>query len=293
MQRFPADRYEVVVIDDNSTDDTAAVVAAMSASHPQVRCVPSRGRGLLHARVTGQQVVAGQYIAYLDDDARACDDWLLRASAIIREQRPVCFGGPFFPFYTSKKPGWYRDEYGSFSQGAIARELTADEYLCGGNIFFEAEALRASGGFDPNYCAPGDRWTYGDENVPQNRLRRICPARHFLYDPELFIRHLVRPARLNLVQAARECFAMGRAYVKSTDVPTSQTRLFPYVWRFARSYLAFWWSALVKVWFRDRRQFVYPQNYIYEAGFQELRRAALFYETIRVIRQRRFTKTAA
>src|SRR5690606_31512595 len=125
------------------------------------RYTRNQGRGLLPARFTGQVEARGRYLGYLDDDAKACAGWLERAARIVRERAPVCFGGPFFPFYVSAKPAWYRDAYGSATLGETAREIGPTEVLCGGNIFFDTEALRQCGGFDPNYCQPGERWTYG------------------------------------------------------------------------------------------------------------------------------------
>lgn len=274
--------YEIIIVDDHSTDHTAAVVQHFSQTFPQVRYIKSTGQGMLHARVTGQTCSRGRYIAYLDDDARACTHWLSHAAKIIQERQPICFGGPFFPFYISRKPQWYRDEYGAVTYGAYPRVLQKDEYFCGNNIFFDAEGLRNCGGFDATYCTPDERWTYGDEDVPQMRLRKMYPHRDFFYDPELSILHLVRPDRLNIVRAARECFAMGRAYVKLTGI-NKDAREFPYAWRFALSYLRFWFDALIGIWFRDPKQFRYAQNYVYESAFKELRRAAVFYESFRAI----------
>jgi len=285
-QSFDTRRYEILVVDDSSTDETPELGRHLAKTHPQVRYILSDGRGLLHARVTGQSRSRGRYIAYLDDDAQACPDWLSCATRIIEERSPVCFGGPFFPFYMSKKPRWYRDEYGSMTHGTEARELNNDEYLCGNNIFFETEALRASGGFDVGFCEPEARWTYGDETLPQLRLQQAYPARKFLYEPALSISHLVRPERLNIVRAARECFAMGQAYVRLTGVQTRERRTFPFARRFVHSYLRFWFCTLVAVWFRDRRRFTHPQNYVYEIAFQHLRRAAVFYRTAREVHAR-------
>jgi glucosyl-dolichyl phosphate glucuronosyltransferase len=286
-QPFPAAAYEILVVDDNATDDTAAVTRELAKQFPQVRYAHSAGRGLLPARFTGQREALGRYIGFLDDDAKACADWLERAARIIRERAPLCFGGPFFPFYVSAKPDWYRDAYGSATHGDTARELKPEEVLCGGNVFFAAEPLRASGGFDPNYCQPGERWTYGDEEVPQVRLHQAHPGQPFYYDPQLFILHLVRPERLNLVRAARECFAMGRAFIKVRGLGPGEHRRLPYAWRAAYYYARFWGKALVGSLGRDRQKHPFAQNYIYEVAFADLRQAGLFFQALQETHKRR------
>ncbi|MEI6701946.1 MAG: glycosyltransferase family 2 protein [Deltaproteobacteria bacterium] len=285
-QSFPTDEYEILIVDDHANDDTHEVVRQLSAKHSQVRYILNKGRGLLPARHTGQTEAIGRYIGYFDDDAKACGDWLERASGIIRERAPICFGGPFFPFYISKKPKWYKDEYGSMTRGDTARILDDDEVLCGGNVFFEGESLRNSGGFDPEFCKPGDRWTYGDEEIPQLRLRASFPGREFYYDPKLYILHIVRPERLNIVRAAREAFAMGRAYVKVNPPNMSESRWFPFAWRLGYRYLKFAAGILIAMVYRNRDQYPSISNYIYEEGFGDLRAAGVFYQNIHAVIRR-------
>ena len=148
------------------------------------------------------------------------------------------------------------------------------------NIFFERSSLLQSGGFDASFCKSGERWTYGDETLPQMRLKQHFPAGKFFYEPQLSILHLVRPDRLNIVRSGRECFAMGRSYVKLTGIGAKDTRIFPYAWRFCRSYLRFWFRALIVSWFRDRQCYRYFQNYVYESTFEDLRASGIFFQSM-------------
>ena len=285
QQDFDSQHYELLIVDGSSTDRTREMVISRSRQHPNVRYLSCSQPGLPRARVFGANHAQGQFIGYLDDDAKACSDWLSIAWTIAREHAPICFGGPFYPFYISPRPSWFRDEYGSVTHGNEPRWLRHDEFLCGGNIFFSREALRSVGGFDADFWQPGDRFAYGEEGVPQVRLRQKFPDQAFFYHPQLYILHLVRPDGLKLSQLARECFARGRSYVKLMGVNTRDPRVFPYVWRFALSYVRFWFKALVAVWLRDRRRFERPQNYVYESAFQELRGAGIFYQSILAIQK--------
>jgi hypothetical protein len=172
------------------------------------------------------------------------------------------------------------------TKGDVARNLLGDEVLCGGNIFFHRESLIATGGFDPDFTKPGDRWTYGDEEVPQRRLKSAFPEKSFFYDPQLYILHLVRPERLNIFRSARECFAMGRAHVKVNQPSINETRWIPFLRRAILCFIRFY--AIVCIGFvrRDRNRFKYFFSYVYEVAFIPLRCSGSFYETYKVIKNR-------
>jgi len=71
-QDMPASEYELIIIDNKSTDDTAQVVASFAAAN--VRYIHEPQLGLCFARNTGWYSAAGTYVAYLDDDAIAEPD---------------------------------------------------------------------------------------------------------------------------------------------------------------------------------------------------------------------------
>src|SRR5208337_1705827 len=78
--------YEVVVLDDGSTDDTASVLAGYG---DRIRVISQRNRGLSAARNAGVRASGGEYVAFLDDD----DEWMpekLARSAAVLDQDPNC-----------------------------------------------------------------------------------------------------------------------------------------------------------------------------------------------------------
>jgi glycosyltransferase involved in cell wall biosynthesis len=277
-QPFDQDRYEVLVVDANSTDGTPEMIGEISTRFPNVFYHNCPERGLPKARVYGAVRARGPVIGYLDDDAKPCADWLDRASEIVRRLNPTCFGGPFFAFYETPKPKWFKDEYGSVTHGNQARYLSADEFLCGGNIFFRRDALAAAGGFDPDFCVADDKFAYGEEGVPQLRLRQKFPNEAFYYDPELLIHHLVRPERMNVWRGVREAFEMGRGYGRLSLAGRVETRRFPFAWRLTLRGIRFALKSVVLTPFRNRRVFPHWENFVYENAAREMRAAGIFYE---------------
>jgi glycosyltransferase involved in cell wall biosynthesis len=278
VQPFDPELYEVVVVDGNSTDGTPEMVRELATRFPNVSYHNCPEKGLPKARIYGAARARGTVIGYLDDDAKPCADWLKRAADVFHRLNPICFGGPFFAFYESPKPAWFKDEYGSVTHGDKARYLLVDEFLCGGNIFFRRDALSTAGGFDPDFCKMDAGFAYGEEAVPQVRLRQKFPMEAFYYDPELFILHLVRPERMDVWRGVREAFEMGRGYGKLSLASRVETRRLPFAWRLLHRAGRFALKSLFLAPFRNRRAFPHWQNYVYEVAARDMREAGTFYE---------------
>ena len=78
--------YEVVVVNDGSTDDTASVLAGYG---DRIRVVTQVNRGLPAARNSGIRASSGEYVAFIDDD----DEWLpqmLERCGAVLDQDPDC-----------------------------------------------------------------------------------------------------------------------------------------------------------------------------------------------------------
>jgi O-antigen biosynthesis protein len=146
--RYPS--YEVIVVDDGSTDDTAEVAAEYD-----VRLIRTVNRGLSRARNTGLAAAGGEIVAYIDDDAFPDPDWLTYLAAAFEETEHVGVGGPNLPppdegevaRCVARAPG-----------GPIHVLLsdTEAEHLPGCNMAFRTESLRAIGGFDERFRVAGD-----------------------------------------------------------------------------------------------------------------------------------------
>jgi len=81
--------FEVIVIDDGSTDSTAAIAAEYG-----VRLISTENRGLSHARNLGMEAATGEIVAYLDDDACPDPQWLTYLAATFLSTTHAGVGGP-------------------------------------------------------------------------------------------------------------------------------------------------------------------------------------------------------
>jgi hypothetical protein len=148
--------FEVVVVNGPSKDHTEAVLSAWkgrikTASCPVRNVSRSRNRGVAKA--------AGDWLVFLDDDARPCDArWLHRIlSDVATHPRAGVWGGPVLHRDTSAREfdgGWMSD-YGFHRFRTEDPEPAPGQFwrraLCGTNMAFRADALREAGGFDGQF----------------------------------------------------------------------------------------------------------------------------------------------
>src|SRR5918996_2311687 len=142
--------YEVIVIDDGSTDATRAIARAFD-----VRLLSTPNRGLSAARNSGLALATGEIVAYIDDDPHADPHWLSYLAAMFLTTDHVGVGGPNVP-----PPGDGPVAHAvAASPGGPVHVLLSDreaEHLPGCNMAFRRSALEAIGGFDPRFRTAGD-----------------------------------------------------------------------------------------------------------------------------------------
>ncbi len=141
--------FEVIVVDDGSSDDTAAI--AHECGYPPIS---TPNRGLSNARNTGLEAASGEIVAYLDCDARPDRDWLRYLVASFQATDHVGIGGPNIP----PPDGWVADCVANAPGGPV-HVLLSDreaEHIPGCNMAFLRQQLADVGGFDSRFRAAGD-----------------------------------------------------------------------------------------------------------------------------------------
>jgi len=208
-QTVNPDRFEVLVIDNASVDDTRKVVASFQGSIPNLTYVYEDVVGLSHARNRGYQEAKTEWVIYIDDDAKAHANLMERALWVIDNFDFDCFGGRFFPWYLEPKPNWLADDFGLFPNllNEIG-ELPVSQHAAGGVIVFRKDALVSVGGFPVELGMRGNDVGYGEENWVQDEMRK----RNYRigFDPELKIDHLVASYKYTLRWHLRRMVAKGR-----------------------------------------------------------------------------------
>jgi glycosyltransferase involved in cell wall biosynthesis len=121
--RHPSGGWEVVVVNNGSTDDTERVLDAFAGRLP-LRHAFEPSPGLSHARNTAIKHATGDYIVWTDDDALVDVDWLSAyARAVERHPDAAIFGGPVRPRFEGTPPPWLSAGWEEISAAFAARDL--------------------------------------------------------------------------------------------------------------------------------------------------------------------------
>lgn len=143
--------YEVIVVDDGSTDGTAAEV---ESGFPEVRLVRVPACGLSAARNAGAAAARAPYLAFTDDDCEPDPDWLVEIGRGFAAGWDAV-GGPNL----APPPRNWQAAVVAAAPGAASHVMIDDqeaEHIPGCNLAVTAEAFHAIGGFDRRFRTAGD-----------------------------------------------------------------------------------------------------------------------------------------
>jgi glycosyltransferase involved in cell wall biosynthesis len=157
----PGTEHEVLVVNNNCTDDTDQVISSFTGRLP-IRRIFERRPGQSNARNTAVREARGRYILWTDDDVLVGERWIIAyVEAFERWPDAVVFGGPISPWFAAKPPVWLESAWAPLAVAYATRD-------------FGPEPLRLD----------------GRELVPfgANFAVRLLEQRLAPYDPELGLR---------------------------------------------------------------------------------------------------------
>lgn len=199
-QTLDISQYEILVVDNRSTDQTKQVVKEEFAHIPNLRYVYEPIQGLSQARNTGWQNAKGEYVAYLDDDAIAYPKWL---EAIVEafantDLKPGVVGGKVEPIWEVPRPRWLSDRLLPFLTVIDWSDrpmiLNEKHYIAGANMAFPARLLHELGGFSTSLGRKGNCLLSNEELQLQKRIASL--GHSILYVPDVCVRHCVPSKRV-------------------------------------------------------------------------------------------------
>ena len=219
MRVSPTLTWEVIVIDNNSADNTRAVVERHIPGFPaRLRYLFEGRQGRSSALNAGIAEAGGSVLAFTDDDVRVVDGWLDAAAAPLLGPDPALAytGGPVRPIWGADPPDWLDltrgDLWGTIAiQNHGAASFIYEEgrkVPLGANMAVRRDVFARIGGFRADLGRTGGRLVLGQE-VPELLLRARGAGLHGLYVPEMQVHHHVPAGRLTKAYFRRWWFGKG------------------------------------------------------------------------------------
>jgi len=153
-QTAPAGAYEIVAVDNNSTDGTADLLASLDDA--RIRAVKEPRQGLSFARNAGLAAARGALIALTDDDVEVAPDWIDSIGSTMAAHPDVdAVGGRILPAWPEDKPAWLtRDHWAPLAlqdHGDAVRvfDRSTPVGLIGANVAFRRDVFDRIGPFSP------------------------------------------------------------------------------------------------------------------------------------------------
>ena len=226
----PADaRVELVVVDNNSTDDTSDVIASVAEkSAIPVVAVHEKRQGKSFALNRGLEIASGQIIALTDDDVIPASDWLSRIVDDFRAREVTFVFGKVLPWWDQTPPPELLIQRAQDIWGPLAivdygderveyrPELPGQRLPIGANLAFRRDVVQAIGAWRTDLGKVNNTLISGEDHEIFMRLRRA--GRYSgIYDPDVCVRHFVPSSRLTRRYFRKWFFWHGRTWALMLD----------------------------------------------------------------------------
>lgn len=201
-QRGEGLRYEVIVVDNNSTDDTRQVIERFAASsqHP-LRYLCERQQGVSYARNAGIAASRAPVLAFFDDDVLVADDWLIEIKRALAAHKDIDYvGGKVLPRWASEPPVWLVAENWApiaaqdYGDAPFVIDAGTNVGLISANLAIRRRALDEVGWFRPELQRVRDGIGSMEDHELLERLARA--GKRGLYAPQIVVRADVPTARM-------------------------------------------------------------------------------------------------
>jgi glycosyltransferase involved in cell wall biosynthesis len=226
----PSIGWEILVVDNNSSDETPQVVEAFRLEHPErIRYLHEKQQGISHARNAAIRNARGEILAFIDDDETAQVDWLYNLTANLYSGEWAGAGGRVLPPSSFVKTKWLASR-SPFIQGPLSLfdpEIGAGHMAdppFGANMAFRKEIFERLGGFRTDLGRSGDNLLSNEDTEFGRRL--MAAGLRLRYEPTALTYHPVEEHRLRRQYFRDWWFNKGRSDILEVGVQAKGRRFF-------------------------------------------------------------------
>ena len=212
---FSRTGYEIVLVNNNSTDNTESECQRFQQDFPDIGfhyCV-ERNQGLSYARNRGIQESKGDILIYVDDDALVNKEYLQTyADFFAKNPGIAAAGGPIIPQYETAEPAWmshYTRQLitGKLYLGEKEREFPKSAFPGGGNAAYRKEVFDKIGLFNVELGRKGNSLIGAEEKDLFDKMTTI--GIRFFYLPTAILYHIIPEKKLTQDYFNRLTYSIG------------------------------------------------------------------------------------
>lgn len=190
---FDKRSYEVLVVDNNSSDATPQVCQTFAADHPEVsfRYVEEHEQGLSAARNKGLNEAEGDVVIFVDDDALVDGHYISYYMEYLEAHSDVmAAGGPIEPLYETQEPAWMTSYTrallcGWMNYGSEVRAYPSGRYPGGGNAAYRRQVFEQVGLFNTELGRKGNSLMASEEKDIFDKMASLGMQVRYLPGPVL------------------------------------------------------------------------------------------------------------
>ncbi|HEY4302580.1 MAG TPA: glycosyltransferase [Candidatus Didemnitutus sp.] len=213
-QDYPRDRWELIVVDNNSRDDTPAVVESFRDAPQPPRYVFEERQGSSHARNRGVAEARGEIIIFTDDDMLGGPGWLRLLVApflLPGNGRIAAVGGEVVPVFPEGLPPWLVNQWRPLRFRADVGPLRPDQLPMTANLAFRAGIFKEVGLFRTDLGRIGNRSLFNEDH---EFCRRVLAKGHVMwYTPIGELQHQIPAGRLTFRYTFKQVYDAARSRV--------------------------------------------------------------------------------
>lgn len=216
QQTLPRHLFEILLVNNNSTDNTAALCEQFASNLPDIhyRYILETAQGLSHARNRGIKESGGEIVVFMDDDAVAAPDYLEKLLAFF-ETTPdaAACGGRIYPRFESKRPRWMSHFLlsltSSIDLGNNIKIFSHRQFPVGANMAVRKAMFDKYGVFNPDLGRKGNSMDGAEEKDLFYRM--MAGGEKIYYLPDAIVHHYVPDRRLTFGFFKRQAIGIGKS----------------------------------------------------------------------------------
>lgn len=219
-QTLPQDDFEVIVVDNGSTDRTGDVVQRARGTLKQLRYEQDERPGLHVGRHRGMTLAKSELLVYCDDDVDASPNWLEGISVAFQDSKVALVGGPVLPVFESAVPGWILRLWrpgprnvrvcGALSIVDLGPSIqhVSPHFVFGCNFSIRKSILDSIGGFHPDGM-PRELIKFRGDGETHVAEELVSRGHVTCYTPKASVGHVIAKNRLSRVYFRQRAYDQG------------------------------------------------------------------------------------